>query len=137
MISRIVKAAALAACLVAPTTAMSQSKPGEYEFTGSQFTWDRGGFVRVFFGVVNDNGKVSVCGINYVKAGGSLKGKSDEMLEGLRVQLNGRSIIKDLRFFTLVRSEEAFQDADVSCQETDVDYPEKVKLKLRSDVNRY
>jgi len=133
----IIKAAAFAVCLLAPAGAFAQSKEGEYEFTGSEFKWNKGGSTIIYYGVVNKDGKVSVCGKNYVKAGGRAKSASGQLIEEARVQLNGRSIMKDLSFFTYTNSDAEFKAAKVSCQDTDMDYPAKTRLKLRVDQSRF
>lgn len=137
MIKSFMKAAAFAACLVAPAGAFSQSKDGEYSFASEGYTWGQNAHFTVYYGVVNDNGKVSVCGVNYIRASGRERTSTKKVFKEVRVQLNGKSILKDVSFFTLTYNENDYQDADVTCEATDVDYPSDVKLSLRIDKTRY
>ena len=151
MLNKIVQATAIAALFVAPIGAYSQSKDGEYAFTEKVFGWGQFYTVStrvadarrkpeftVHYGVVNDDGKVSVCGTTNIRSTGiGRKLAARRVFENLRVQLNGKTILQDVSFFTATYNDEAFEDASVACQATDIDYPSDVKLSLRLDKRRY
>ena len=137
MFSNLIKSAALAASLLVPASAYSQSKDGEYSFATEGYSWGQNAHFTVFYGVVNDDGKVSVCGVNFIRASGRERTSTKKVFKEIRVQLNGKTILKDVSFFTLTYNDNDYQDADVTCEATDVDYPSKVKLSIRLDKVRY
>ncbi len=137
MISRIIKGAALAACLVAPVAAVSQSKDGEYAFDSEGYSWGQNAYFHIVYGVQNENGKVSVCGKNFVRASGRERTASSKAFKQFRVQLNGKSILKDISFFELSYNEDDFRASDVACKATDIDYPAKAEVSLRINKTRY
>ncbi len=137
MISSQFKTAAFAACLLAPVAAVSQSNDADSVFDSAGYSWGQNAYFHIIYGVVNMDGKVSVCGKNYVRASGRERTSSSKAFKEFRVQLNGKSILKDISFFDLSYLEDDFRDADVVCKETDVDYPDSVKLSLRINKTRY
>ncbi len=151
VIKKIVKTAVVAAFFVAPAGVFAQSQDGEHAFADQRYGWDdeytvstkvsRSGIdteFRVMYGVVNNHGKVSVCGVTYIRSRGlRYRESARKAFKEMRVQLNGKSILKDVSFFTATYNTDAFDYASVACQATDIDYPSDVNLSIRIDKRMF
>ncbi|WP_219787216.1 hypothetical protein [Celeribacter sp. PS-C1] len=99
--------AGLLACALA-TNASAEQVTGTYpidkDFAQHELNWQPRGKTVIRWTVINDNGYIAVCG-GYSTTGGGMAFKaSGDMLAAAGVKMNDESILKNLRYFAQLKS---------------------------------
>ncbi|WP_226554238.1 hypothetical protein [Celeribacter naphthalenivorans] len=99
--------AGLLACTCA-TSASAGKVTGTYpidkDFALHELNWNPRGTTIIRWEVINDNGYIAVCGGYSSTGGGTTYKASGDFLASAGVKMNGESILKNLRYFAKLKS---------------------------------
>ena len=112
--------------------------PVDKYFTEGEFKWTGGiGGYKFLWSVRAVNGKLEVCGVGHYQDAYS-RSQNNDILRKSYVTLNGKKILKDMRFFSIAKYEKDLRRTPANCASTGVKVPKgKVEIQLRSDGGRY
>lgn len=121
----ILLACALSACTSLTTTSM----PGraiDDSFNAQSIRWESGRYIYFSTGIWNADGKVGLCGALAQSPGGLQEDRFDEwLINTAKVELDDRTLVNGLGFFSKVRFEEDVAPAGrANCIQTSVPWSE-------------
>lgn len=135
MIIKTIQALFLAFFLPAAAAAQQTLKvPVDENFDAGDLTFDGelGTFYRFLWDVKLVNGTIAVCGVGKT-LDPTTSGFARRMLRQAKVTLNGKPILTDISFFTMIKSRHDLASAAATCQQTGFAPPKGDKAELLLD----
>lgn len=124
MFSRSITALLVTLCLAGPVSAAAEfTMPVDDTFGGGTLTVNGYGRGYVYrWDAFRHEGQIAICGAGYFPDVSSAVGIR-RLLRKAVVEVNGKQVLRDISFFTQVRSEAALEAARANCTNTGIPAP--------------